>query len=307
MFSLDILCSKDINMSRNLILINSSHYKGQNNFEYILPKPVDFSGFRLQLVSFSMYNSTFNISQALGNHKFSIKWVNNVTYNYTIPDGYYDFDALNLFFEFCMLGDNLYCKTTTAPVFFINVSANDVQYNAQINVNYVPASAEGSSLGYTIPNNAWTFPGSKITPQLIMSTGLQSIFGFQGGQSTFPVTPGNDNAQFTSTSLAVLSPTYCIVLTANLLNSDFSNVPTLLGQVPIDVSFGSLIKYEASANNSVPISNSKFGSIKISLWNQDMLPLQFKDHECTITLAIEEDSESNLCNAINKLVKAISP
>jgi hypothetical protein len=36
-------------MSRNLILINSSHYKGANKYEYKLPQPSDFTGYRLQL------------------------------------------------------------------------------------------------------------------------------------------------------------------------------------------------------------------------------------------------------------------
>jgi hypothetical protein len=293
-------------MSRNLILINSSHYKGANKYEYKLPQPSDFTGYRLQLQSFSMYNTTFNISQALGNNKFSVKWINNVTYNYTIVDGYYSFDDLNLFFEFCMLGDNLYCKTTTSPVFFINVSANTVQGNAQINVNYVPVGSEATALGYTIPNSAWSFPTNPVTPQLILSSGLQSIFGFQGGQSTFPLTAQPENQQFTSTSLAILSPTYCIILTSNLINSNFSNVPTLLSQVPIDVSFQSLIKYDASSNNSIPISKSKFGSIVIHLWNQDMMPLQFKDYEIAITLAIEEDTEGKLIDAINNLSSKLS-
>jgi hypothetical protein len=288
-------------MSRNLILINSSHYKGSNRYEYRLPQAVDLSGYRLQLVSFSMYNTTYNISEALGNNKYSIRWINGTTYNYTIPDGYYSFDDLNLKLEFDMLGSNLYCKTTTVPIFFINVAANTVQCKAQINVNYVPASSEASTLGYSIPNSAWSFPSNPVTPQLILSAGLQSIFGFQGGQSTFPLTPSDDNEQFTSTSLAILSPTYCIVVTSNLINSNFSNVPTLLGQVPIDVSIGSLIKYEAASSNSVPIANSKFGSVVIHLYNQDMSPLQFIDYEITITLAIEEDHENKLLTAIQAL------
>jgi hypothetical protein len=292
-------------MSRNLILINSSHYKGQNRYEYKLPQATDLSGYRLQLQSFSMYNTTYNISASLGNNTYSVKWIDGVTHNYVISDGYYSFDDLNLQLEFDMLGDNLYCKTATGPVFFINVSANTVQCKAQVNVNYVPRSAEASTLGYTIPNSAYTFPADPVTPQLILSAGLQSIFGFQNGQTTFPLTPSDENEQFTSTSLAILSPTYCIVITSNLINSNFSNVPTLLGQVPIDVSIGSLIKYEAASNNSVPISNSKFGSIIIHLYNQDMSPLQFVDYEITITLAIEEDHESKLLAAIQNLANSL--
>jgi hypothetical protein len=155
-------------MSRNLILIRSEHYQGQNRFEYRLPQAVDLSGYRLQLVSFSMYNTTYNISSALGNNKYSVKWIDGTTHNYSIADGYYSFDDLNLQLEFDMLGDNLYCKTTTGPVFFINVSANIVQCKSQININYVPASTEATALGYTIPNSGWTFPVNPVTPQLVV-------------------------------------------------------------------------------------------------------------------------------------------
>jgi hypothetical protein len=210
--------------------------------------------------------------------------------------------------EFVMLSDNLYCKkANSGPIFFVNVSANTVQGNAQINVNYVPASSEATDLGYSIPNSAWTFPTTKVTPQLTLSTGLQSIFGFQGGQSIFPLTPVIENQQYTSTNLAILSPSYCIILTCNLLDSSYSNVPTLLSQIPLGgVSFGASVKYEASSNSSIPISKSKFGSIKIGLFNQDLNPLQFKDWECSITLAIEEDTDLNLADAINNLVSKLS-
>jgi hypothetical protein len=304
-------------MSRNLILINSSHYKQNNLYEYKFPNPVDLSGYRLDVKSFSMYNSTFNISYALGNNTFSIKWINNVVFNYTIPDGYYSIDQLNLFLEYCMLGDKLYVKTTTAPVFFFNISDNVVQQTAQISVNYVPNSAEATTLGYQLLSGCnWTWPADPITPTITICSGLQQLLGFKGGivnnlgyqpaQSVFPITPLSTNEQFTSTSLPILSPTYCIVLTSNLINSNFSNVPTLMCQVPIDVSIGSLIRYESTSNKSVKISNSKFGSILVWLYNQDMSPLQFKDYEITLTLSIEEDTEGQLVDAINKLNKSLT-
>jgi hypothetical protein len=284
-------------MSRDLILINSSNYKGNNRYEYRFKEAVDFSKYKIQLVSFSMYNTTYNITKALGNNKFSIKWINDVTYDYVIPDGYYSFDDLSLYMNYCMLNDHLLVNTTTGAVFFINISANSIQVKAQININYVPSASEASGLGYTIPNNAWSFPTNPVTPQLIISAGLQKLCGFEGGitpegykppQTVFPLTPQTQNEQFVSTSLAVLSPTYCIILTCDLLNSRKTQVPTLLGQIPIDVSIGALIKYETSANNMLPMSNRKDQFLRINLYNQDMDPLQFVDWEITITLALEE-------------------
>lgn len=294
-------------MSRNKILINSSHYKGGNLYEYPLTSGIDLTGYNIKLEGFSMYNSTFNISSALGNNRISVIWITGVTYNYIIPDGYYSMDDLNLFLNFCMLGDNLYVNSSNSPVFFINVSANAVLYSAQINVNYVPTSSEASTLGYTIPHSAWSFPANPVTPQLVLgSDSLKNIFGFQNGQNTFPLTPQTTNQQFISSGLSILSPTYTIILTCNLLNSNFSNVPTLLHQIPIDVSFGALIKYENSVEDSVAIATGKPSSIRIQLWNQDMVPLQFKDYQTTITLSIEKDTNAILLNTLNMLQQALT-
>jgi len=273
---------------KDLILVNSSNYVGNNQYVYRLPSAVTFrKDAKLSLYSFSMYNSTNNISSTLNNNTFSIIWL-GTTYNFVIPNGYYEFSDLNNYFEFCMLSNKLYVQTTTQPVYFISVAANTVQYTAQINVNYIPTSAQATSLGYTLPSGAtWSFPTSSQTPQLVLSTGLQSIFGFQNGQNTFPTTVQSTNQQFLSTGLPILSPVYCYILTCNLLNSNFSNVPNLFCQIPINVSYGQLIEFTNAQQQQIDIHQGVYNTISFQLYDQNLNPLVFKDYELTLTIIIE--------------------
>ena len=283
-------------MPRDQVLINSQHYKGGSSYVYKLPHPITFTkDSKVSLYSFSMYNSTYNISASLGNNTFSIKWLGN-TFLYTIPDGYYSYNDLNNFLQYCMLTNGLYVLKGTSPVYFISLTSNAPQYSAQINITFIPCiDASGNTpqttYGYTIPQGAgWTFPtyaqGNK-TPQLIISSGLQSILGFQGGQNTFPTTVLNTNKNFTSTALPILSPVYCYVLHCNLVQSSYNNVPTVFQQVPINVSYGGLINFINPTPQSINIREGVYSDITIWISDQYYNPVQFKDWELTLALLID--------------------
>jgi len=276
---------------REQILINSGNYVSPNRYVYRLPRPIKFGkNAKVSLFSFSMYNSTYNISSALQNNTFSIIWINNTTYNFIIPDGYYSYLDLNNFIQYCLLTSNLYFKTLSNPVYPISIVQNSVQYSAQINISYVPTAVQASSLGYTLPTGAtWTFPASPITPQFIISQGLQSILGFQGGQSIFPLTPQSTNQSFLSTSLPIISPVYCYILTCNLVENKFNNVPTLFAQIPINVQYGGLINFISPSLAQIDIREGFYSEIQIQLFDQNYNNLQFRDFELTLVLLIDEE------------------
>ena len=86
---------------REQILINSVNYVTPNRYVYKFPRPVRFNkNSKVSLYSFSMYNSTYNISSALNNYTFSVIWINNITYNFIIPDGYYSYTDLDNFLSY---------------------------------------------------------------------------------------------------------------------------------------------------------------------------------------------------------------
>ncbi|MBX9820463.1 MAG: hypothetical protein K2Y19_07335 [Afipia birgiae] len=247
----------------------------------------------MSLYSFSMYNSTFNISSINNNNKFSIVWV-GTTFRFTIPDGYYSYGDLSNYIAFCMLSNGLYFKqTSSTPVYPITINENAVKYASQINILFIPTQSQAASLGYQIPENAnWTWPSQATTPQLILETPqLQTLLGFQGGQSIFPEVLQPTNQSFTSTSLPIVSPTYMILVSCNLVESKYNQVPTIIQQIPFSAKYGDLINFQSPQMQSIPIRDGYYNNITIQLFDQYYSNLQFKDYEMTMTLLIETQDE----------------
>ena len=110
-------------MSSNVV-INSSHWdKSQSKFIYKLKIPQKYESMQVGLASISIYNQFFNVSQAYGNNQITIIWINNTSFTYTIPDGYYNVSDLNYFLQNKMIGDKLYMTSGTGAsiqnIFFV--------------------------------------------------------------------------------------------------------------------------------------------------------------------------------------------
>jgi hypothetical protein len=99
-------------MPREVVSINTSHYRpDQERYVYRLSTTVNLDKATLSLHSFSMYNSTFNISQQLGNNKLTFTWIDDTVYDYTIEDGYFSIENLSLWLQARMIQDNLYVSS----------------------------------------------------------------------------------------------------------------------------------------------------------------------------------------------------
>ena len=98
-------------MPRDIISINSTHYVSNNFYRLKLSKAVEFKkGDKLSLYSFSMYNSFYNISQAqYQNTNIQFTWFDNTIYNWTIPNGYYSLQDLNIWLQQQFILNKLYC------------------------------------------------------------------------------------------------------------------------------------------------------------------------------------------------------
>ena len=278
-------------MSRDIILMNTSNYQGSNKYSYRFPTPTSFKNCKLSLHSLSMYNSTYNISSVYNNNTFSITWSNSVTYNITIPDGYYSFSDLDNFLAQQMILLGLYCTSNngTQNVYFLRFQSNASLYKAQIDCYYIPTASDATTLGYTIASNAtWAFPLVRTTPQITISSGLQKLFGFLS-QSSFPLATGTNNVSFLSNTYPTISPIFCYLVTCNLLGSSYNNVPTIFTQIPISKSFGSLIIVENSTEEHLPIRDGIYSDITIQFWDQNYNVLPFNDPELTLILIIESE------------------
>jgi len=280
-------------VKRQLININTSNYVSGNKYSYKFPTPVKFQNCSVSLYQFNMYNSTYNISAALGNNTYSINWL-GTTYSFTISDGYYDISQLNSAFQYNMLSNNLYVtnSTTSTYVYFFDVQTNSIQYKTQLDIYYIPTSSEATTLGYTLPSGAtWAFPTTATYPQITLCSGLCTLLGITNqSNNQFPTSTNASsltNLSFLSNTYPVLSPVFAYVITCNLINSDFCVVPTILHQVPLNVSYGNLITLTNIPAGNLTVRDSVYTSIDITILDQNYNTLYFQDPELILSLLIE--------------------
>lgn len=282
-------------INRDMIIINTSHYAGGNRYQYKFPNPISFKKARVSVHQVSLYNSTYNISSSLGNNTYSVIWINGTTYNFVLDDGYYSASDLNDAIQLQMATRGLYCISGTGSnqlyVFFVSIQTNPVQYKMQLDVSYVPTSSQANSLGYSLPSGVnWSFPNTPKTPQLVLSSGLQTLLGFNK-QTTFPTTPQTTNQTFLSTTYPIISPVFCYIFTTNLLNSRYNAVPTVLYQLPLTASYGSLITVTNQAEQKLSIRDGTYSFVEIQLWDQFYNLLDLQDPELVLALIIETDED----------------
>lgn len=275
-------------MTRDLILINSSHYVGNNKYSFKFPQATTFNNnSTISLHSLSIYNSTYNITLAFGNNTFSIIWL-GTTYNFVMPDGYYSVSDIDYYIKQQMILNGLYCTTSnnTQNVYFISLRNNEVRYKCELSVYYIPTQAEATTNSFTKASNAtWNFPVSSTTPQLILCSGLSRVLGFT--QLIFPLTITNTNQTFLSTIAPQISPIYSYLITCNLCYSKFNNVNDVFTQIPITKEFGSLIEINANNEQKTQINNGIYNEVSIQLWTQNYDILPFNDIDMTMILIIE--------------------
>lgn len=278
----------------SIITINTTNYVGNATYRYRIPSSIRFKqGDRVMLSSLSIYNSTFNITQAYNNNKFSFYFPpKSQWYTITIPDGYYSIEELNLLFQFECTKLNLYARKGTNIIYFARFSVNKNQYKAQIDTYTVPNATEATTLGYTIdiPTSTgvqWSFTSTTRSTQINLSINLGKILGFTTrivNNETF--NPLIANQTYLSDIYASLSPITDYLVTCNLLHSDFNIHPQILTQIPIDSSFGTRIVYTGSSDSALSIQPSSYSEIMIQLLTQDYQLLPMNDPEITLSLII---------------------
>jgi hypothetical protein len=288
-------------MTTQIVMNSPNWVAGTNRYRYNFSQPVDFSKNNAQVAisQYAVYNSTYNISSSLQNNTYTIIWTNGASVTVTIPDGYYSFSDLDLHLQFTMSTQGWYLVSTTnssQASFFLSTTVNSIQYRAQINT-YCLQTAMPSGLTY--PAGAtWTLPTTPTYPQLILSPGLQRLYGMLT-QSTFPLsqTPPVENGStvlyqsFLSTSYPILSPVFCYVLGLNLVNSGLAANPTIVTQIPLTAAYGSLITNTLPISVMFDVCPGKYSFVELSIYDQNLSPLVLVDSEICVNLVLSWDAD----------------
>jgi len=262
-----------------------------NTFIYNFPSTIQFTkDDQVALSGCSIYNSTFNVSAALGNNSLTITWNANTVTTFTtiMPDGFYQYSDINQFIQFFCIANNLYMSSSSGNVYFIELVTNSVQYKAQLNSYPLPTAVQATALGYTIPVGAtWTSPTVAATPQITFNTIFGGLIGFLGG--IYPPVVIATNSNLVSSFTPEVSIVQSYILGCNLIRSPLSIPSNTFFSIPLTVPFGSLITMSAPQLIFNDIDPSYYNQIVITFYDQNFQKLIMNDTDVVIMLVINKN------------------
>jgi hypothetical protein len=292
-------------MSRTIIINSSNIVNDTNNsnFQYNFPgggidlKPSQKVG----LVNLSMYYSTFNITLSNNNNSYSYIWVNGLSYNVIMPDGFYDVDAINNFLHFTFVQNQHYLITSTGDYVYLTTwTVNASRYSAELNCFGI-SSALATANGWTKPSgSSWVIPTNFIIPQIVIpATKFSLVVGFAVGVFPNSVISGVPPAQiqtpsyptdqqFLSSFTPQVSPLSSYILTCSLVNNNYAVPNNLLYSFPPQGTVGEqflVSPYEYMMINCNPGTYSYF---TITLVDQNFQPIAIEDPNIIIQLIISD-------------------
>jgi hypothetical protein len=205
-----------------------------NQFSLRLPSVCSFDkDTKISLYSFTMYNSFYNISASqYGNSNITFTWFDGSVYNWVIPDGYYSLSDLNLWLQQQFILNKLYCvnSNNSQNIYFVQFQTNSVLYKAQIDVYFMPSSANATLYGYQVaPGATWTFPATNTMVRITINDNLKTYFGFST-QTTFGIITPAQNMNYLSDICPSISRVFSIYLGCNLITSDYNQIGNLFSQ-----------------------------------------------------------------------------
>lgn len=305
-----------ITLPPNNILFPPYVFGGTNNqFPNTLriPFPVaqKFARAEITLHSLNIPYSWFNISAQQGNNVFQFAMPTGSTYNtfnVTIPDGFYEIDDLNTFFQLFLLTNQCYTwltsDTTQTPIFYIDWVSNPTYYRTTIFASPVPAagglySYPANYAGTGVPptssvcpsiiigpvganSNSNAYPAGSVTPG---AYSFSKTLGFSPG--AYPpantTTAYNANGQFPP----MIETTNIINVEINCVsNSSISPNPRVIAQLSPNTGFGSLITYQPFQPLWLPITDGQYESLTIRFLDEFMTPINNQDGNITGALKV---------------------
>lgn len=281
------------------VILNSSSLISSNTnnvYRYTFPQgSVKFQNSKIAINNISLFYSWFNISSANNNNAFQIRWPNGglgaeLTFNITIPDGFYDADALNSYIQAFCVSNALYLIDNNGDfVYYIVLQPNPNAYAIQISLLPLPTALPAL---WSAPVGFPAFPTATYTPRVvILSNNFRNIIGFSAG--TYPSAQQTTTQSFLSSFTPRITPVSSIIVTCSLLNNKYSNPQTIIYSFsPTNTSFGSIIETNPTELAFIDIQNGNYSDFDISFLDQNFNPLPIRDTNVIVQLLIKSKRES---------------
>jgi hypothetical protein len=280
------------------VILNSSSLvpsNANNTYRYTFPQgSVRFQNSKIAINNISLYYSWFNISSANGNNTFQIRWPNGglgaeLIFNVTIPDGFYDANALNAYIQAFCVANALYLIDNNGDFrYYIVLQPNPNAYAIQISL--LPLVTALPAL-WTAPVGFPAFPTATYTPRIVIqNNNFQEIIGFTA--ATYPAAQQTTTQSFLSNFTPQITPVSSIIVTCSLLNNKFSNPQTIIYSFsPTNTSFGSIIETSPNELAFIDIQDGNYSDFDITFLDQNFNPLLIRDSNLIIQLLIKSNRD----------------
>lgn len=280
---------------RTLILSQKNVVAGSNNtiFEYAFPG----GGIQLHkhtkiaLASITMYNSTPNISAALGNNTYSYRWIDATVNTVTMPDGFYEISDLNNFLHQTMLNNKHYLTevSTGDAVWFLTMSVNASTYKIDLLAYPMDTTNYVAPTDYTVPAGAtWSIPATSTNPQFVIpATNFQYIIGFAPG--TYPSASNNSVITTSSSTIAPqVNPLSSYLVKCNLVNNPYGIPNSLIYSFPPAGAFGAQFVIAPNEYSFIDCQDGYYNSMRIEMTDQNDRPTTILDSNINILMVITD-------------------
>jgi hypothetical protein len=287
----------------NLVL-NSTNVIGTNNTTFLykfIQGSFDIKNADICISQLIIPYSWFNISSSYyQNAVFGYYWVDGSYHSITLPDGFYQISDINQILYQYQITNNHYLINNTTGQYqvYITIVSNVSYYSNQIICQSVPTSLP---TGYT-PASGFVYSTSGQTPQVnILNNNFQSILGFTYG--LYPPTIQTSSYNVLSNTTPNLTPVNSIIVCCDLISNECTSQSNILDTFYPNSSFASNISYTPSYEKWITMTDGKFNSLTIQLYDQNFRIIPARDPNITISLLIKQDNIKQKIERILKLKK----
>ena len=272
------------------IAISSKDIQPNSNnstFHYVFPQSVIFKNQEIALSSLTMFNSVYNISNALNNNKFQYIW-NSTPYTLTSPDGIYEIVDINAYLLFSMKSNNHYLvDSNDKEVYFLEFILNVNRYGVNIISYSVPTAA--STTYPASKNTHFSFPGSSFNPQIQMvaNNDFYKLIGYASNFAS-SATAAPSTTYLSSTS-PIMNPNSNLLVSLSCVQNPYSNPTNIIYAFGMTSSAGQIQREQPNELAYNEILGGSYSFIDIKILNADTLtPVSIVDPEISIMLIIRD-------------------
>lgn len=293
----------------HIIVLNSTNLvnDGQNNkLVYKFPNSVLLTNKYIAVTSISMYYSWFNITSALNNNKFTYSWTSGAittTYTVTLPDGIYDINTINNYFQYTCIQNGTYWISPNGDyVYPLEILLNTTRYAVQINTYLIPTALPA---GYSIPANFAGWPVTTQNSVITIPANFSTIVGYVPGFASNanlnnlyvpPTSPyvsklASGTLSYISTTAPNVTPNNNVLFSLSNINSPYSKPSTILYSLNPNVNIGEQIFVIPPNFAWVKLVDGTYNDLRLTLLDTNLNPLIVNDSNMTILLAIRDKDE----------------